>query len=365
MSYVSLSAQEQPKTEYVFNPHWYVQAQVGGQYTLGEIGFSDLLSPNAQIGVGYNFNKVLGTRLSVNAWQSKAGLTHKGKEYDWKWNYVSPVVDLTVNMSNLICGYNPERKLSVGILAGIGANIAWDNDEACGVKNSINAIYADAGNARTENLSLLWSSTKTRLTGRVGATADYRINNTWSVGLELQANAVNDNYNSKDAANADWYFNALVGVKCNLGKTHSKRTVKPHACEPRVVEKIVEKIVEKPVPVPEAPKEIIPEPLRRDIFFTISSTTITAAEMQKVEEIADYLKKYPSAKVEITGYADKGTGNATINSRLAAKRAQIVVDTLKTKYGISESRITSSSKGDKEQPFAEPIRNRVSICIAK
>lgn len=43
----AVSAQD--KTVEVFNPHWYGQVQIGGQYTLGEIGFGKLLSPNAQL----------------------------------------------------------------------------------------------------------------------------------------------------------------------------------------------------------------------------------------------------------------------------------------------------------------------------
>jgi outer membrane protein OmpA-like peptidoglycan-associated protein len=126
----------------------------------------------------------------------------------------------------------------------------------------------------------------------------------------------------------------------------------------------VEKIVEKPVE-----KKIVEtkkaEPLRRDIFFTIKSTQITSNEMVKVGEIAEYLNQNPDAKVAITGYADKGTGNATINQNLSAKRADIVAKTLKTKYGIAANRISTDCKGDKEQPFAVNEQNRVSICIAK
>lgn len=72
---LTASAQEQPGDKVVneFVPHWYVQGQFGGQYTLGEISFSKLLAPNAQVGVGYEFNPVFGLRLSVNGWQSKGG----------------------------------------------------------------------------------------------------------------------------------------------------------------------------------------------------------------------------------------------------------------------------------------------------
>ena len=87
--------------------------------------------------------------------------------------------------------------------------------------------------------------------------------------------------------------------------------------------------------------------------------------MQKVKDIADYLQTYPNAKVVMTGYADKGTGNASINARLAAKRAEVVSNTLMKQYGIAADRITYSSKGDTEQPFAQNDQNRVTICIAE
>ena len=72
MGCTAASAQE-AKTVNVFNPHWYGQVQIGGQYTLGEIGFGKLLSPNAQLGVGYNFNKVVGARLSTHGRARPAG----------------------------------------------------------------------------------------------------------------------------------------------------------------------------------------------------------------------------------------------------------------------------------------------------
>ena len=48
LGFLSASAQDQqPKTEYVFNPYWYVQIQpLGIQHTLGEVDFGDLNSYN-------------------------------------------------------------------------------------------------------------------------------------------------------------------------------------------------------------------------------------------------------------------------------------------------------------------------------
>lgn len=353
------NAQEQ-KTETVdvFNPHWYIQAQIGGQYTLGEGSFGDLLSPNAQLSAGYNFSSIFGVRMGVNAWQSK-GAWDFHTNYDWKWNYINPNADFTVNLSNVFCDYKADRKINVSWFVGVGANIAFGNDEAADVNTALGGVTN-----YNQNLSLLWDGTKVRLQGRTGLMADYSFNDRWSIGLEVQANLINDHYNSKDADNADWFFNGLVGVKYNLSKPSAKKEVVVPTPPVRIVERVVERVVEKPAPVAAVTEKVV-EPLRRDIFFTIRSTSITSSEMQKVKDIADYLKANPKATVEITGYADKGTGNATINKGLSEKRAQIVVDTLVKDFGISASRIKSDSKGDTVQPFEEEVLNRVSICIAK
>lgn len=83
-----------------------------------------------------------------------------------------------------------------------------------------------------------------------------------------------------------------------------------------------------------------------------------------MNEVVDFLKANPKAKVTVTGYADKGTGNNDINDRIAAKRAQIVYDAL-VKKGISSSRIVKDSKGSRVQPFNVNEENRVTICIAE
>ena len=160
---------------------------------------------------------------------------------------------------------------------------------------------------------------------------------------------------------ADWYFNALAGLKINLGKTYTEKFTPAPEPQIQYVEKVVEKIVEVPAKV-EAP---VVEPIRRDIFFTINSFKIAPTEEQKVKDIVDYMQKYPNSKVTVTGYADAGTGNDRINDRLAAQRADAVVKALKTKYGISADRISYESKGARVQPFAENDKNRVSICIAE
>ena len=368
MGCTAANAQE-TKTEEVFEPHAYLQVQFGAQETLGELGFGSLLSPNFQVGVGYNFNKVVGARFSVNAWQSKAGQNFSGVEKKWKWNYAAPMVDATFNLTNLFCKYNPNRLVNVSVFGGVGANIAWGNDEANSVKAAIeNSQKATTQYIANEPLAYAWDGSKVRLAARVGADVDFRVSDRVKLGLEVSANTLNDRYNSKKAGNADWYFNALVGAKFALGKTHSTRKVEQQA----PIERVIERVVEKQVPAPSTSEnfnntknEYAKENgIRRDVFFTIGKFAISDAEQRKIDEIIDYLKQNPSARVVVTGYADKGTGSAAINRRIAAQRAQAVTKVLINK-GVAKNRIATDSKGSDVQPFDNNDDNRVTICIAK
>ncbi len=372
------SAQEQVE-ENLFKPHWYGQAQFGGQETLGEGNFDILAGPNAQLAVGYNITPAFGLRVAVNSWRSRAtslitNMDNTKERYKWKWNYVAPTFDLVFNVTNLLGGYNANRIVDVDIIGGVGANIAWKNDEA----NAANQAFRDknfmAGSEMHNAYDMLayaWDGTKTRFVGQFGLDVNFNVTKRLAIGVEFMANVLNDHYNSKRAGNADWYFNGLVGLKYAFGPRSVKtyRVVEVPPCEPVIVEKIVVKEVEKPAPLqieeqPVQKKET--DALRRDIFFKISKTVITPEEMNKVAQVAEYLQDHPDAKVEITGYADKGTGSMAINLRLSAKRAEVVANTLRTKYGIPASRMIVKSMGEDEyQPYPDPVQNRVAICIAQ
>ena len=371
LGFISASAQgqqQEPTVEYDFQPHWYVTIQpLGVMWHRGEVDFSDLLRYNVQAAVGYNFNEWLGARLGVNGWKAKNGLDVsflKGNMYTW--SYIAPKLDLTFNVSNAVAGFNPKRVFNFSIFGGIGANIGWGNDEAGELRTKMLAEYAGVPSYMKgfdyEPFELYWDGSKVNFQAQFGAMADFRLTENVALNLEFGANVLPDNWNSKKAGNAEWYFTALAGVKINLGKNYTERIVEPLKPEIVYVDRDVEKIVEKPVYIE---KPIVVEPLRRDIFFTINSYKISAEEMKKVYDIAIYLNQNPNAKVAITGYADKGTGNAKINARLGQQRSKAVNDALQKVCGIDPSRIVTDSKGDTEQPFAENDQNRVSICIAE
>lgn len=347
--------------EYTFKKHAFLNLQGGAQYTLGEAKFKDLISPNVQVGIGYQFSPIFAMRLQANGWQSKGGWAAYREKVgdtpfsaDYKFNYVAPGLDFMFNLSNLFCGWNPIRVFNISAFLGGGANIAWKNDEVNDIAKTLEFLDK-------YNLEYLWDGTKVRPFGRAGIDLEFKISKSVSIMLEGNANITTDKYNSKKAGNPDWYFNALAGLRINLGKSHTKAEPVKEETKPVPVQEYVKS---EPKPQPKVEEKKVEE-IRRDVFFVINSNKITSNEESKIKEVVDFLNANPEAKVAVTGYADAGTGNDRINDAIAAKRADAVVKTLKEKYGIEEARITKDSKGARVQPFSENDKNRVTIMVAK
>ena len=348
-------------TVYTFKKHAFIDLQGGLQYTLGEAKFKDLLSPNLQGAIGYQFSPVIGARIQANFWQSKGGWNGYGNPpytKDYSFDYVAPGLDLIFDLSNLIAGYNPTRVASVAAFIGGGANIAFHNGQVKGIQQDLGAKADDM------LLEYVWDGTKIRPFGRAGLQLNFRLDDIVDLFLEGNANILSDKYNSKKAGNADWYFNALAGLRLNLGKRYTKTLPPEPIPEPEPIPVVEPEPTPVVAPAPAPVVETV-EPIRRDIFFLINKTDIRDTEAQKVKDIAYYLIKYPKAKVVVTGYADAGTGNDKINDRLAAQRADAVVKALQNQYGIDASRISYDSKGSRVQPFSDNDSNRVSICVAE
>ena len=280
------------------------------------------------------------------------------------------MVDATFNLTNLFCEFNPNRLVEVGVFGGIGANIAWGNKEAATANDAIAGHFTTLSKDYNQKpLAYLWNDekgegSKARFVARAGANVDFRLSDNVKLGAEISANTLSDKYNSKRAGNPDWYFNALVGVKVAFGKTYTTKTIPA----PKPVEKIIERIIEKPAPAPapktETKQEAVDENFRRDIFFPIGNSNIAKSQTTKIAEIVTFMKENPDAKITLTGYADKGTGSAAFNDKIAARRAQTVYNTLAAK-GVAKSRMIKKSMGSRVQPFEENDMNRVTICIAK
>ena len=347
----SLFAQEQGKRikeegKVEFAPHWFMQIQAGAAHTIGEAKFSDLVTPAAALNFGYQFNPLFSLRAGASGWKGK-GKWGPNPTGTYKYNYVQGNLDAMLNLSNLFCKYNPTRTLNIYSFLGVGFNHAFDNNEA--------VALADQG----ADLEYLWRDSKNSFAGRGGLGLDIRLSDHVSFNVEANANVLSDKFNSKKAGNADWQFNALAGLTIKFGKGYTKT-------EPVYYEATPVPIA-KPEPKPEVkPVAIVSkvEAMTQNIFFDLDKSDLREDQKQKVADLVSYLRNHPNAKITITGYADKETGNAKYNAKLSEKRAETIKAILLDKE-IEESRIVTDYKGDSIQPFSENDENRVTICVAE
>ena len=211
-------------------------------------------------------------------------------------------------------------------------------------------------------MAYLWNDSKVFVAGRLGLGLDFRLSDRVNFNIEANGNVLSDKFNSKKAGNADWQFNLMAGFTIKFGKGYTKTEPVYYEPEPQPAPVVEKKPEPKPVVVEE--KEVVVEPIRKDIFFTLNSAKIRPSEEQKIDELVQYLNENKESKVVISGYADVKTGNKNVNLRISEKRAKATAEALKTK-GISEDRIQVEFKGDTEQPFEINEQNRVAICVTQ
>jgi outer membrane protein OmpA-like peptidoglycan-associated protein len=260
-----------------------------------------------------------------------------------------------VDITTLIDGWEPERFFHLYAFAGVGLNISFNNDDA------VNASARMANSYKLRELvqltpnyfEKLWEDSRLNPVVRAGIGADFHITDNVALGAEVNANMLPDHFNSKLGKhdNRDWHFNAMVGVKFIIGKSHGRtdptyqtvhKPVEPK--EPQFVDVPVEKIS-----------------FNVNIYFVINQSIIRTNQMAKLRSLIHYLNEHPKAFVRLSGYADKDTGTPEINMRLSVERSQVVSQFLQN-AGIEEWRIRRFAKGDRVQPFDIPEDNRVCIC---
>lgn len=359
----------------VFHPHGYLDLMAGVQQTLGEIGTLDLNNFNLQLGGGYRFTPLWGLRMTVGGWQSKGGMTLNETYYPYAWNYIAPTLDVTLDLTNAFWGYKEDRIVSWGLFAGPGMNIAFNNQQAAALSDKMLREHPELGK-RVAPINALWEGTKVYALGQFGTNVEFRVSERVRIGFEGNINFVDDRYNSKEVGNIDWYFNFLAGVKVLLGKVSEKKVIPAEPAE----EILPEKETAAPVDtVPEQKADTTPVVTPEDddearwaevdwlpqynIYFVINSNQVKVEDQLKLREIAEYMKSHKKTTISVTGYADRGTGNADINMRVSRRRANEVTRILTEDYGLEASRITTDAKGDTVQPFAENDLNRVVICL--
>lgn len=81
-----------------------------------------------------------------------------------------------------------------------------------------------------------------------------------------------------------------------------------------------------------------------DVFFDYDKSEIREDARAPLQRAADYLKRWPSARVSVEGHCDS-RGTSEYNLALGERRAQAVKDYLAS-LGVSADRLQQVSKGE-------------------
>lgn len=326
----------------------YVEVQGGMEWTATDAKIDKLLSPIGAISFGHYFSPVVGARLHVSGLQAKGRFEALDKDY--KWNFITTNADVMLNLTNLFSCCNYSHPLNVILVGGIGLANAWKNDDMKALVQT------------NPNLAPLAWTSNNRLSHNLRAGLRLETNVTKPLGfsLEVDANSMDDRFNSKTNDADDWMISGMIGISYRFGHRNTK---------PRQVVRQVEEEVWVDVPDTIIVKEKRPivkeeqKKINEAIFFQIRESDSNAAQGtdKAIKDVADLMKTSNDATFTVTGYADKGTGNPKLNKMYAQKRADDVVTKLVNEHGIDASRIKSDSKGDTVQPFEENDKNRCVI----
>ena len=316
----------------------------------------DRTSWGGAIALGKWFTPGIGLRTKLQAWNAK----QVGPENPTsKFNYWTLNEQVMLNLSNLLCGYNPTRVWNVIPFFGGGISRNCDDNFyamqlSVGLQSSWRLckyanIYVEAG----------WNRLEEDFDGAYG-------------------NALKDSHVNRGWEDKDNNLYAEVGLTFNLGKSTWEKTPDVDAIKALAQSQIdalnaqlndanaenarLKNMLanQKPVETPKAVKEFITTPV--SVFFNINKTNIASQkDLVNVQALAKYAKEN-NCKLSVTGYADSATGTPAINQKLSEGRAATVTEEL-VKMGVGRDKITSVGKGGVDELSPISFNRRATVQI--
>lgn len=364
---ISLFSQEKLIKPGKFGDNWFIQLQGGGSWSVNEYykdaSFGDLIAPHAAVSVGKYFAPVVGIRAQVGGWQSRN--YYEPTDTKFKVKYLQYNADGLFNLTNAFLPYDKDRTFNFIAIAGLGY--------VHGFKDS------EVGLASTHSV-----------VPRAGFQLDFRLSDAVSFNIEAVGNLMNDDFNGlKQGTKYDGTINVLGGLTFRLGKSgwdvadyvdpsqiaalndqiNAQRSQladrdRSIVDKNKQIEDYKLQLAKKPAVVEKA-IELEETVMNAVVVFKIGKSELQDKNQEiNIYNAAKFFQDNPDLNIIVTGYADRATGNPTLNQKLSERRAETVARILIEQYGISPTRITKQASGDREQPFAKDEWNRVVIFTA-
>ncbi|OOE65406.1 OmpA family protein [Salinivibrio kushneri] len=100
------------------------------------------------------------------------------------------------------------------------------------------------------------------------------------------------------------------------------------------------------------------EAFELNVQFATASAQVREEQYADIRRLADFMRRYPKARVTIEGHASK-VGNAEYNMALSQRRAEAIANVLVTQFYIDKNRVDAQGFGE-TQPLIDDESDRAN-----
>lgn len=344
------------------NQNWFVSFGIGANSIIAEGNNKinnvwDRRRGRINVTVGHWFNNYFGLRGQVGIGKVSAyylaGAIY-GKSIN-DFNYAPETMQYIINKDGIAWFRRKFTYMDFSIAAMTDV-VKWFN------KDSKWSVQLYAGPTMTYAFETQGFPGNTSVGLEAGTQIDYKISKRWSIMADLQANFLNESFDGIEGGEGESHYRKLDflgAATVGLSYHFDGNTKKANVSIPVVYQ---DTYIPQPARIKEvqAPAKEIMAPVV--VRFFIDKSYIEKGQKPQINLVADYMKANQTAKVKLSGYADKETAYPEYNMRLSERRIKSVMKYLVEECGISEDRIETDPKGDTERVYDEDFRwNRVVV----
>ncbi len=331
---------------------WYSSEEHG--LNLNRSPFKKFRSnPGISVAIGKWFTPGIGLRTKLQGiWGKTVTDANNYGNHNSYWVLNEHVL---FNVSNMLCGYNPNR--------------VW---------NFIPFIGGGIGRTMTHNLYATDLS--------AGILNEFRVSKKVAINFELGWNRLESDIDGIEKTNAhrgwDSHDNNLyaeVGLTFNLGKATWEKTPDVDAIKALSQSQIdalnaqlndanaenarLKEMLANQKPAEDRTvKEFVTTPI--SVFFNLDKSVIASQkDLVNVRALAQYAKENNS-NLLVTGYADSATGTPKHNQGLSERRANTLADEM-VKMGISRDNIKTVGKGGVDDLSPISFNRRATVQVTE
>ncbi|KAF2334744.1 OmpA family protein [Flavobacterium ginsenosidimutans] len=348
---------------------WSVE--LGAGFNKPQKPFSDGYSTNTvspwtgDLGVRYMFNNKFGLKADFGY----NSLTAKGSSIDFDSKYYRVDLQAVANLGRIM---NFETWTNtIGLLGHAGFGYGQlRNDNFKGADEVGNFIAGVTGQIRLSNRLALTGDFSTILNASQDRTFDgaYVPGNRGFSGILFNGTVGLNVYLGKNTKHADWVVTEGNNNYADLTALENKVSDLEEQIKNRPVQKEV--VVEKQVNNAQLTDNDLIKRMINDkyysVYFDFNKTTPIENSTAAIDVVLNYLRKNPSASLDLVGYADQ-VGKAEYNEKLSRTRATNV-KTIFEKAGIASSRLNVVANGadtsiQKDSDEARRLARRVTFIV--